>query len=302
MPIFTNSNQFRNLKATLEAIVTDKNDGLESGLIFPKYMSRDDMGDAYVDDAEVAGPALATEKAEAQELDTGDITEGYLTRYYARKFGLKLIISEEALADGKYSNYIDAAKRLKRALYKTMEVDAANVLNRANTTGYVGGDGLTLANSAHTLPNGGTFSNTLATPFSPSRAALIVVAQNVMQLPGHDGNIEGFMPEKVVCPVAQWGAWTGILNSDKVPESNANEINVIKSELDLELVPVKYWTGTTTSWAVLTDAQDGLKWYDRRKPRSRTWLDENTETMRYGISARWSRGWTNPRGFYYSAA
>jgi hypothetical protein len=300
MSTITTSTTFRNLKATIDNVITDKNDNLEKNLVFPKYLPRETMEDNYVDDVEVGGPGLATEKAEAQMLDVGQLSDGYLTRYYARKFGLQMIVSEEALEDGKYSNYIDAAKRIKRSLFKAMEFDAANVLNRAADTNYIGGDGLCLANSAHTIAAGGTFSNTLATPFSPSRAALIVVAQNVMQLPGHDGNVEGYMPTKVVCPVSQWGAWSGILGSEKVPESNNNEINVIKSELDLELVPVKYWTGSTTNWAVLTDAPDGLKWKDRRKPKSRSWVDNNVEALRYSVSARWARGWSDPRGLYFS--
>jgi hypothetical protein len=65
-------------------------------------------------------------------------------------------------------------------------------------------------------------------------------------------------------------------------------------------VPVKYWTGSTTNWAVLTDAPDGLKWKDRRKPKSRSWVDNNVEALRYSVSARWARGWSDPRGLYFS--
>lgn len=302
MSTITNSTQYRALKATLDTVITDKSDNLESNAIYKKVFAVSSMTDAYDDDAEVAGPGLASEKAEAQEFDVGTIVEGVTTRYWARRFGLKMIVSEEALADGKYAKYIDAGKRSKRAMFKTIEIDAANVLNRATNTSYVGGDGLCLANASHTLPNGGTFSNTLATPMSPSRAALIVVSQNVMQLPGHDGLVEGYSIEKVVCPVAQYYAWEGIVGSEKVPESNNNEINVVRSLIKPDVVPVKYWTASTTNWLVITDAPDGLKFKFRKKPTSRTWTDNDIEGLKYQISARWARGWSNPRGVYFSNA
>lgn len=304
MAIITNSSQYKALKATLDNIVTDKNDGLERGLIFPKYLDRESMSDAYADDAETAGPGLAYETAEGTELQTGQFYEGYTTRYWARKFGLRMQVSEEAMEDGKYEKYIDAARRLKRAMFKTMEIDAANILNRAANSAYVGGDGLSLANSAHTLPGGGTFSNTLSTAFAPSRAALIVVTTNCLKLPGHDGITEGYAPRKIVFPIDQWAVWEGITGSSQVPESGNNELNVINRNSQgakYELVGVKYWT-SSTPWGVKTEAENGLKWMDRKKPKSNTWVEASNEVMNYSISGRWARGWSNPRGWYFSNA
>lgn len=298
----TTSSAFKTLKATLEEIVTDSTDNIEKNAYYKQYMKVSGMTDNYEDDLENGGPGLATEKAEGQALDVGSLYEGYLTRYISRKFGLIMQITEELDEDGKYNGkYVDAARRLKRAVYKTKEVDCAQILNRAANALFVGGDGLSLANNAHTIPGGGTFSNTLATPFSPSRAALIVVAQNLMNLPGHDGVVEGYKPEKVVCPTSQWGAWRGILNSEKVPESPNNEPNVTYDVYDRKPVVVPFWTASTTNWLVTTTAGD-LKLKIRRKAKGRTWYDEPTEVINYGISERWSRGWSDPRVIYFSNA
>jgi hypothetical protein len=45
----------------------------------------------------------------------------------------------------------------------TKQVKAANVLNNAQVTSAVGGDGVSLINASHPLATGGTFSNVLAT-------------------------------------------------------------------------------------------------------------------------------------------
>ncbi len=67
-------------------------------------------------------------------------------------------------------------------------------------------------------------------------------------------------------------------------------------------VPVKYWNNTTTNWLLRTDAENGLTWFWRRKPKSNTWVTEDKTMMNYGITARWARGWTNPRGILFSNA
>ncbi len=302
MPALTTAWGFKSLKSTLDNIITDKTDNVTGELACTKYMGEESMADNYVDDLENGGPGLLSERSEGQALEVGTLYEGALTRYISRKFGGILAITEELDEDGKYNEkYIDAARRLKRALYKTLEVDCANVLNRATNTAYVGGDGLALASASHTIPGGGTYSNTLSTPMSPSRVALQTVITNVMLLPGHDGVTQGYKVKKIVCPVAQWFTWKGILGSDKVPESPNNEVNVVNG-MGIELIPVPFWSASTTNWLVITDAMDGLKLKWRRKPKARTWYDEDVEIIKHGVSARWSRGWSNPRGVFFSNA
>lgn len=257
------------------------------------------MSDNWEDDLETAGPGFATEFGEGTELPAGTLREGYLTRYIARKFGQKLIITEEALEDTKYERVLDAARRLKRAMWKTADMDATLMLVRATNTSYVGGDGLPLASASHTLANGGTFSNTMSTPMSPSVPAITVARSAVMKYPGHDGITEGYDFEKVVCPVEQWAVWEGLTKSSMAPEpGNFAEINVVKP-LDLKVVPLRFWTNTSTNYCYITDCDNGVNFRWRRRPRSRTWVDNDNEVMKYGISARWARGWTDPRCVHF---
>lgn len=293
---------FKTLKNTLDNVITDKGDNVTGDLACTQYMQEESMSDNYVDDLENGGPGLLSERSEGQALEVGTLYEGALTRYISRKFGGILAITEELDDDGKYNEkYVDAARRLKRALYKTLEVDCGNVLNRATNTDYTGGDGLCLANASHTIPGGGTFSNTLSTPMSPSRTALQTVMTNVKLLPGHDGVTQGYKVKAIVCPVAQEFTWRGILGSEKVPESPNNEINVVHG-MGVKLIPVWAWSASTTNWLVLTDVSDGLKLKWRKKPKARTWYDQDVEIIKHGLSARWARGWSDPRSIYFSNA
>lgn len=291
----------KTLKNTLESIIDDDTDGVESGLVFPKIFDVSSMSDAYEDDLEMGGPGLAQEMREGEEYATGGIQEGTVTRYRARKFGLRMIISEEAMDDTKYAaQALRLARRLKRALYKSAEFDASNMFNRAFNTSYPIGDGLPLFSASHTLPSGGTFSNTAATPFAPSMAAVIVARAAVAKMPGHDGVIgDNFMLTDVVCPIDQQSAWEIVLGTTGAPGSNVNDLNVAK-KLGLGLIPNVFWTATTTSFFFKTDASDGngLKFKWKKRPVSKTWEDEPTDTMQYSIHARWDRNCSDPRAVY----
>lgn len=284
-----------NLKETLEEIVDDDTDGSASDLPVFKLFEEGNMADQFVDDLEYGGPGLAVEKPEAVETQAGTIKEGYLTRYMARTFGLKLIISDEAIEDSKYDKVINAAKRLKRAMVKTVEIDATNVFVRMFNSSYVGGDSVSLGSASHTLPQGGTFSNQMAVPMAPSVAAVIVATTQIMKYPGHDGIVEGYSGQCVGCPVDQWAAWKVILNSTHKPEAGEfNAINVANG-LGLDVYPLKQWTNSTTNWFIRTDVDNGLKWLWRRQPKGRAWVDNDHEVKKFSISARWARGWSDPR-------
>lgn len=285
------------LKLTLNEIIDDDLDGIENDLVFRKYCKEKTMEDAFEDDLEMGGPGLAIETQEGQEVQTGTIREGYISRYIARKFALKLIVTDEAMEDKKYPKVIECARRLKRAMWKTVEIDAAYMLARGWTTGYTGGDGVVLFSASHTLPQGGTFSNNLAVAMSPSKQAVVAATTMCYKMVGHDGIVgAGVKPKKIACPVDQWAVWSEITKSEKTPTAgNFAEINVVNKDLDLEIVPIVYWNNTTTNWAMLTDADNGLSFRWKRRPKNRTWVDNDNELLKYSISARWSRGWSDPR-------
>ena len=301
MPVST-STIAGGLKETLEAIVTDDNAGYESKAVFTKVFKVGSMRDNYEDDLEYGGPGLVSQKIEGDEIATGTIREGKRFRYTAKTYGLKIIVTEEALEDAKYNQIIDAQRRLTRAIWKTADVDAANVFVRATDTNYVFGDGTVLAGSSHPLPHGGTFSNLMTTAMSPSHAAVIVATSQCRKLPGHDGVTEGYEPMKVHCPTEQWAVWEGLVGSKMAPrDGNFAEINVV-NKMGLEVVPNQHWSNTTTNWAFITDCDNGLKWKWRRKPRQRSWVDNDGELEKFSISARWDRGISDKRAVLFSNA
>lgn len=301
MEIFTSTAALA-LKETIERIVTDETGESGSKAVFPKYYDVRTTTDNYVEDYEIAGTGMAGEKPEGETMPLGGIVEGPLSRYLTRTYAQRMMVTEEALEDMKYDKVIMAAKRNERSIWKLADFDGVLVLARAFNSSFVGADGVELCSTAHALAGGGTFSNELATPMSPSQAALSIARAQLEQQVGHDGQIEGYEIKKVIFPVQQRGVWKQVLDSENDPTpGNFTAVNQ-NNDLNIDKVPVKYLNTTTTNWFLKTNAEAGLTWYWRVKPKSRTWVTEDKGVMNYGIRARWTKGWTNPRGIFGSAA
>lgn len=302
MSIIQTSHVYRSLKPVLDNLIDDPADSGKADLIYPKWMKVKNMTDNYEIDAEMAGTLLLQEKAEGANAQVGSLQEGPETRYIARTYALHLHVAEEAIEDSKLDKYIAASRRLLRSAYKTQEYDAVNVLIRATNTAYVGGDGVPLASANHPLPYGGTWSNIADAYATPSRAALIAAITKIGKYPSSNGMVEGYGIKAIVAPLAQWATWEGIVKSTNVPENANNELNVVGprgSMGGIKVIPIKYWdAASTTAWGIITDADDGLQWRNRRKVRSRTWVNNDADVMKYGVSYRSAKGWSNARGWY----
>lgn len=226
-----------------------------------------------------------------------------MSRVLFRTFAQMMTITHEAMKDTKYPQAIKIAQRLKRSMAKTEDYDGALMFVRGWNTAYTNnGTGQPLFSASQPLATGGTYSNTMATPMSPSRAAVKIASTTVAKMLGHDGTIEGYELKKIVCPVDQKWTWIEITKSTHAPEAGEfNAINVVNSEMDLEVVPVPYWNNTTTNYAFTTNVTtegDGLCFVTREEAQSSTWVHHSGLAMSHLIFKRWGRFWKDPRGAF----
>jgi hypothetical protein len=294
------------LQKTISKIIDDKMSQSKSDLAAFKYMKEDSMDGAYKDDLEMSGPAYLQKKPEGSPMAFGNIKEGAFTRYIPETFALGMATTEEAVEDEKYSECINAANRLGNALWNTIEQFCALFLCRCFTAGYIGGDGIVLSATNHPLPQGGTASNYAATPAAPSRVAFNAAIAALKKMKGHDGVYHALKAESVVCPTEQYPTWQGLILSEKAPEpGNFNEINVVNRYFkgsETAIVEVPYWNTTTTNWGIITDAENGLQFLWRVRPKKRDWKDNANTVVNNAIRTRFTGGWTEWRGFYGNAA
>jgi hypothetical protein len=283
------------LRETLDGLHMDEVQ--KNKRVFPKWCPESKMTHAYEDYLEMVGPGLLAEKPEGTEIPLGQIREDLLHRFRPTTYALKIIITQEADEDCKYAEALDAGQMLLGATHKTMDYTASLLLARGFDTAFPMGDGLPVWSSAHLLAEGGTFSNTLATPMSPSRLAVIQARNLAAQMPDRDGTVGMCRLKKIVFPEDQWDQWIVVTKSKYAPEAGeVNAINVVESEMSLDLVPNRFWRNTTTNSCFITDAEGGFKMRMRRALKTRTWIDNDNEVMKYGVSVRFSASVpSNPR-------
>lgn len=296
MSLIVVSNIRRSLKETLDTVWGDE---FKGGMKWETLGFRvTSTGDNYIDDQEYAGTGTMPIKAQGAMMAIDSIQEGYSKRYNMDTFALRMVVSEEALADCKYDKAIDGARHIANSAKWTQEYEATNVYIRSFNSTYVGSDSVSLCSASHLLPKGGTYSNTFSTAMSLSETAIEQMSINLAKLPSSNGLLSSRMLKKVVVPQDLWFRANRVLKSEQQNDTANNAINVLKG-MGIEIAASPYLTSATNWWGV-SDAANGLRWVWREKPKFREHNTEDTLTATYSGYMRFAVGWTDPRGVYGS--
>lgn len=256
---------------------------------------------AYEEDVGVSSFGLAAVKSEGGPISYDTERQAFTTRYNHVVYALGFIITREMYEDDQYS-YIGKRKAtaLARSMRQTKEIVAANIFNRATTAGYTGGDGVTLLNASHVNVASGTYSNMPTTAADLSEAALEQAAIDIAAFRDDRGLLIAAKPKKlIIAPANQFEA-KRILGTDGRPGTELNDLNAIKTMGIIPEVTVNHYLTDSDAWFIVTDVPDGLKYFERRGDQFEMDNDFDTENAKYKATARYSFGWTDPRGVYGS--
>jgi len=223
----------------------------------------------------------------------------FLQRYVYQVFGLAFALTRVLVEDGDHIRLGQVyAKHLAQSLVETKELLCANILNRAFNSSYVGGDGVSLINTAHPIASG-TFSNQLATAAALSQTSLEQMLIQIRQAVDNNGKKIRLQPLKIVVAPGNVFQAEVLLKSVLRTGTANNDINPIKS---IGLLPegasVISRLTSSTNWWIQTDAPEGMKLLMRRALEKTMEGDFETDSMRYKATERYIPGWTDPRAMY----
>ena len=220
-------------------------------------------------------------------------------RYSYKVYGLAYALTQVLVEDGDHIRIgTTYAKHLAQSLVETIETKCANELNRAFNGSYVGGDGVTLSNSAHPII-GSTFSNILATPAALSQTSLEQVLIQIRSAVDNNGKKIRLQPDKLVIAPSNVFQAEVLLKSVLRAGTNNNDINPVKSMGIINGDPAVLSRLTSPiAWWVTTSAPEGLKWLWRRRLTKSMEGDFETDSIRYKATLRGESGWTDPRIAY----
>lgn len=252
---------------------------------------------AYEKVAEATGLGLAAVKAEGASIIYDAPGQGPTNVFTHVTYGLGYIMTREAEEDNQYQQVAEAnAAALPWSMWTTKEIVHANVLNRAFSTSYLGGDGEPLIDAGHPTANGS--QSNLLTAADLSEASLedalttIATAKNSAGLP-----IALRAVRLIVGPGQIFNA-TRLLESEGRSGSANNDVNAFKT---LGLVPeivVNHYLDDPDAWFLQTNAPNGLISFQRRALDLEKDNDFDTENRKHKATERYSAGWGDHRAIF----
>jgi len=256
---------------------------------------------AYEEDVGLSSFGLAAVKAEGAPITYDSERQGFTSRYNHVTYALGFIVTREIFEDDQYDVVGKRkANALARSMRQTKEIIGANVFNRAATAGYTGGDGATLLSASHSNVAGGTWSNMPTTAADLSEAALEQANIDIAAFTDDRGLLIACKPKKLVIAPSNMFEAKRILGSDGRAGTDLNDMNALKTLGIIPSVVTNHYLTDSDAWFILTDVSDGLKYFERRGDSFEMDNDFDTENAKFKAAARYSFGWTDPRGIYGS--
>jgi hypothetical protein len=266
--------------------------------LFDKYTSRRN----FEEDVGVTSFGLAVQKAEGAPVSYDSERQGFVTRYTHVVYALGFMITREIMEDDQYDIVGQRrAQGLDFSMRQTKEVVGANIYNRAFNSSYTGGDGVALLANNHPNVAGGTWSNILSVASDLSEAALEQACIDIQGFKNDRGLLISIKPRKLIVHYSNEFDAYRILKSVGRTGTDLNDPNAIK-EMGIfpEGVFVSHYLTDPDAWFIRTNAPHGLKYFERRSDEFTTDNDFDTENAKFKATARYSFGWTDPRGLYGS--
>jgi len=247
---------------------------------------------------------LAPIKTQGAAISFDSAQQGFTTRLTNIVYAMGFIITREMYDDNQYGEFI---KRFTQALAfsmrQTKEVVCANVLNRATTAGYTGGDGVVMLSAAHPNVAGGTWSNVLPVASDLTADALEAACIQIMGFQTDRGLTISAMPKNLIVSTSDIFNAERILKSSLEYDTANNAINALKSKgMFPQGITANHYLTDTDAWFIKTNVPDGLIYQERDaddfNPAPEN--DFDTENAKYKARMRFSVGWNDPRGIFGS--
>ena len=256
---------------------------------------------AFEEDVGVSSFGLAVHKPEGSPISYDTERQAYITRYSHVVYALGFIITRETMDDDLYDIVGQRkAQGLAFSMRQTKEIVAANVYNRAFNSTYTGGDGKELIATDHPLFAGGTFSNELATPADLSEAALEQAHIDIAGFVNDRGLLISVRPKTLIIPRQLMFEAKRITAPTGRPGTDTNDVNAMKAMGLVPEVIVNHYLTDSDAWFLRTDVPHGMKHWERNGDSFDMDNDFDTENAKFKARARYSFGWTDPRGMYGS--
>ena len=277
------------------------------GLEYERYNSEhEDIFDtesserAFEEEVMLTGFGEASVKGEGAAVTYDTAQEAWTARYSHETVALAFSLTEEAIEDNLYDTLSSRYTRaLARSMQSTKQVKAANVLNNAFSSSYVGGDGKELCATDHPTVANVDMKNELSTAADLNETSLEQALIDIAAFKDERNLKVNAQARKLIIPAALQFTADRLMESPGRVGTSDNDINAIRNMgMVSEGYAVNHYLTDTDAWFIKTDVPNGLKHFVRTAVSTNMEGDFETGNVRYKARERYSFGWSDWRGIF----
>ena len=257
---------------------------------------------AFEEEVMLSGFGEAPTKGEGAAVIYDTAQESFTSRYTHETIALAFALTEEAIEDNLYDTLSSRYTRaLARSMNTTKQVKAANVLNNAFNSSFVGGDGKELCATDHPTVGNIDLRNELSTAADLNETSLEQALIDIADFKDERGLKINAQAVKLIIPPALQFVADRLMDTPGRVQTSDNDINAIRN---MGMVPQGYvvnnYLTDTDAFFIKTDVPNGLKHFVRTPVSTSMEGDFETGNVRYKARERYSFGFSDWRGIFGS--
>ena len=257
---------------------------------------------AFEEEVMLSGFGQATVKGEGAAVSYDTAQEAWTSRYTHETVALAFALTEEAIEDNLYDTLSSRYTRaLARSMSTTKQVKAANVLNNAFSSSFVGGDGKELCATDHPTVGAGDLRNELATAADLNETSLEQALIDIADFKDERGLKVNAQAVRLIIPPALQFVADRLMESQGRVGTSDNDINALRN---MGMISGGYTVNNyltdTDAFFIKTDVPNGMKHFVRTPVSTSMEGDFETGNVRYKARERYSFGFSDWRGIFGS--
>ena len=257
---------------------------------------------AFEEEVMLSGFGEAPTKGEGAAVVYDTAQESWTSRFTHETVALAFALTEEAIEDNLYDTLSSRYTRaLARSMQTTKQVKAANVLNNAFSSSYVGGDGKELCATDHPTVANVDLRNELATAADLNETSLEQALIDIADFKDERNLKVNAQAKKLIIPPALQFVADRLMETPGRVSTSDNDINAIRNMgMISEGYVVNHYLTDTDAFFIKTDVPNGLKHFVRTPVSTSMEGDFETGNVRYKARERYSFGFSDWRGIFGS--
>ena len=257
---------------------------------------------AFEEEVMLSGFGEAPTKGEGAAVVYDTAQESWTSRFTHETVALAFALTEEAIEDNLYDTLSSRYTRaLARSMQTTKQVKAANVLNNAFSSSYVGGDGKELCATDHPTVANVDLKNELSTAADLNETSLEQALIDIADFKDERNLKVNAQAKKLIIPPALQFVADRLMDTPGRVGTSDNDINAIRNMgMISDGYVVNHYLTDTDAFFIKTDVPNALKHLVRTPVSTSMEGDFETGNVRYKARERYSFGWSDWRGIFGS--